>query len=334
MAMRATILLSIVVCFPALIHADEAAPQPRRAAADPIEVKSGALLDRAEHLRIAADHLAKGGMTEEGEKLRQQVDAMEQGHVEALLAQKEKELDALRAEVDRLRKLTRREPQIEIAVQVFEASRQRLKESKVPNLEALLPTTSENNHQPRAVQASATVLQVVEALRAKDLIKVLAEPTMVTVSGRPAMFNAGGEFPIPVAQSNGQVSVEFRKFGTGVDAVPILLGDGKVRLEIRTRISEVDPTYGTSINGFSIPGLRERVVDTAAELRFGEVLVLNGPRQQKVESQADAKGNIREVVNEIETIVLVTPKQIKNQQPILEANGGYLALPAASRARK
>ena len=193
---------------------------------------------------------------------------------------------------------------------MFEASRQRLKESKIPNLETLFPTTSDYDRQPCAVQGSAKVLQVVEALHKKGLIKMLAEPTLITVSGRPVMFNSGGEFPIPVAQSNGQVSVEFRKFGTGVDSVPVLLGDGKVRLEIRTRVSEVDPSHGSTINGVSIPGLRERVVDTVAELRFGEVLVVNGPLQQKVESQADAKGNIREVVNEIETIVLVTPKQV------------------------
>ena len=94
--MRATIILSFVVCFPSLIKADEPSPQPRPTAADFIEIKSGASHDRIEHLRSAADHLAKGGMKEEAEKLRQQVDAMEQGHAEALLAQKETELDALR----------------------------------------------------------------------------------------------------------------------------------------------------------------------------------------------------------------------------------------------
>ncbi|MBI2481920.1 MAG: pilus assembly protein N-terminal domain-containing protein, partial [Planctomycetia bacterium] len=78
----------------------------------------------------------------------------------------------------------------------------------------------------------------IDALRQYNLVKVLAEPTLVTVSGRPASFSSGGEFPIIVPQSLGTVSVEYRQFGTRVDFVPIVLGNGRVRLEVRPQVSE------------------------------------------------------------------------------------------------
>ena len=82
----------------------------------------------------------------------------------------------------------------------------------------------------------------VEALRENNLVKILAEPTLVTVSGRAASFNSGGEFPIPVPQSLGALSIEYKTFGTRVDYVPIVLGNGRVRLEVRPSVSEIDPT--------------------------------------------------------------------------------------------
>ena len=77
-------------------------------------------------------------------------------------------------------------------------------------------------------------------LRQNDLIKVLAEPQLTTVSGRPASFNSGGEFPIIVPQSLGTVSIEYRQYGTRVDFVPIVLGNGNLRLEVRPQVSEID----------------------------------------------------------------------------------------------
>ena len=80
-----------------------------------------------------------------------------------------------------------------------------------------------------------TFFGFIEALRRYDLMKVLAEPTLVTVSGRPAFFNSGGEFPIIIPQSLGTSSIEFKKFGTQIDFVPIVLGNGNIRLEVRPR---------------------------------------------------------------------------------------------------
>jgi pilus assembly protein CpaC len=160
-----------------------------------------------------------------------------------------------------------------------------------------------------------------EALRQYNLVKVLAEPTLVTVSGRPASFSSGGEFPILVPQSLGTVSIEYRQFGTRVDFVPIVLGNGRVRLEVRPQVSEVDPSRSVTINNTTVPGLRTRWVDTGVEMQAGQTLALAGLIQTQIESEN--KGipwlsdlpwfgamfrRVQEQNNEIELLILVTPE--------------------------
>jgi len=79
-----------------------------------------------------------------------------------------------------------------------------------------------------------------EALRQYNMVKVLANPTLVTTSGRPASFKVGGEFPILVPAGLGTISIEYKPFGTRVDFVPIVLGNGNLRLEVRPQVSEID----------------------------------------------------------------------------------------------
>ena len=179
----------------------------------------------------------------------------------------------------------------------------------------------------------STFFGFIEALRRYELLKVLAEPTLVTVSGRPAFFNSGGEFPILVPQSLGTTSIEFKKFGTQVDFVPIVLGNGNIRLEVRPKVSELDDSRGVNINGVVIPALKERVVDTAVEMKPGQTLALAGLVQTKLESSnkglpwlsdlpyvGAAFRRVREEINEVELLILVTPEVIEsidcNELPI------------------
>jgi pilus assembly protein CpaC len=168
----------------------------------------------------------------------------------------------------------------------------------------------------------------VEALRDNNLAKVLAEPTLVTVSGRPASFNAGGEFPILVPQSLGTISVEYKTFGTRVDFVPIVLGNGNIRLEVRPQVSELDNANGVTLNGTRIPGLRTRWVDTAVEMQAGQTLALAGLIQTRIEAQnrgipwlADlpwagaAFRRVEEQQNEIELVVTVRPELVDALDP-------------------
>ncbi|MDA1054048.1 MAG: type II and III secretion system protein family protein [Planctomycetota bacterium] len=161
----------------------------------------------------------------------------------------------------------------------------------------------------------------IDFLRKYNLVKVLAEPTLVTISGRPASFSSGGEFPILVPQAFNTISIEYREFGTRVDFVPIVLGNGRVRLEVRPQVSEIDPSRSVSINNTTVPGLRTRWVDTGVEMKAGQTLALAGLIQNQIESEnvglpwlsdlpwiGSAFRRVREQNNEIELLILVTPE--------------------------
>ena len=168
----------------------------------------------------------------------------------------------------------------------------------------------------------------IEALRRNEMVKILAEPTLVTVSGRPASFQEGGEFPIVVAQGIGANSVEFKQFGTRVDFIPIVLGNGNIRLEVRPQVSEIDNSRGVDLGGNVVPGLRTRWVDTAAEMRSGQTLALAGLIQTRIEASnrglpwlADLpwtgalfRRNSDEM-NEIELLVTVRPELVAALDP-------------------
>lgn len=165
---------------------------------------------------------------------------------------------------------------------------------------------------------------VIEALERKNVARLISDPTLVTVSGRPAFFNEGGEFPILVPQSLGTVSIEYKKFGTQMDFVPIVLGNGLIRLEVRPRISEIDDARSVIVQGQNVPALRVREVDTGAEMRAGQTLAIAGLIQQKTDSdirQVPVVGSIpyigvlfsrkREATNEVELLVLITPELVE-----------------------
>ncbi len=161
-----------------------------------------------------------------------------------------------------------------------------------------------------------------------DLIKILAEPQLTTISGRPASFNSGGEFPIIVPQSLGTVSIEYRQYGTRVDFVPIVLGNGNLRLEVRPQVSEIDASRSVVINNISVPALRTRWVDTAVEMKAGQTLALAGllqttrgipePRTAVAGRSALVRRPLptrEEEVNEVELLILVTPEFVEAADP-------------------
>jgi pilus assembly protein CpaC len=174
------------------------------------------------------------------------------------------------------------------------------------------------------VNGSSSLNGVLNCLRQNDLLKIVAEPNLVCVSGRPAFFNVGGEFPIMVPQSLGTISIQYKKFGTQLDFVPIVLGNNRIRLEVRPRVSEIDPTRSITIQGTTVPGLRVRETETGVEMRAGETLAIAGLVQQRVEGRkrglpwlGDMPGigvlfrSIHEEVQEIETLIMVTPQFVE-----------------------
>jgi pilus assembly protein CpaC len=163
---------------------------------------------------------------------------------------------------------------------------------------------------------------ILEALQQNRVAKILAEPNLVAVSGRPAQFNVGGEFPVLIPQSLGTTSIEYKPYGTQVDFLPIVLGNGNIRLEVRPRVSEIDPARSVQqLDTFNIPALTVRQIDTAVEMKAGQTFALAGLVQERTEtlnrglpylSDLPVLGfpfrRTRDEVNEIELLILVTPE--------------------------
>ncbi|MBB6226595.1 pilus assembly protein CpaC [Polymorphobacter multimanifer] len=124
---------------------------------------------------------------------------------------------------------------------------------------------------------AANLLFSIDALERRGLVKTLAEPTLVALSGETAAFLAGGEFPVPVGVNlNGQVSIEFKQFGVSLAYTPTVLEDGLINLVVRPEVSQLDAAAGIELNGFRIPGLKTRRASTTVELRDGQSFALAG----------------------------------------------------------
>ena len=137
--------------------------------------------------------------------------------------------------------------------------------------------THQNNQLSFAITGSNNLFSgFLRALQTESLAKVLAEPVLVTTSGRPASMLSGGEFPVLVPQGVGSVSIQFKEFGVRMEAVPIVLGNGRLRLDIAPEVSDRDVSNSISLNGFIVPGIAVRRVNTQVEMRFGETLMIGG----------------------------------------------------------
>jgi len=178
------------------------------------------------------------------------------------------------------------------------------------------------------VEGTSGFYGLLQALREDSLMKILAEPTLVTVSGRPAYFLVGGEVPTLVPQSLGTVSVEYKRYGTQVDFVPIVLGNGRIRLEVRPKVSDIDNGRSIQYQGFTIYAFNSREVDTGVELQAGETLAIAGLVQDRMESDRRAIPWVGELPyvgamfrrvkvrkNTIELLVLVTPELVCAMPP-------------------
>jgi pilus assembly protein CpaC len=150
----------------------------------------------------------------------------------------------------------------------------------------------------------------------------------VTVSGRPAYFNSGGEVPYLVPAGLGTVSVAFKSFGTQVDFVPMVLGNGNIHLDVKPRVSFVDPTLSVTTGGITTPGFNVREVETGVEMKAGQTFAIAGLVQTRTESSsrgipylADlpyfgaAFRKNHDLTNEIELVVMVTPELVEPMNP-------------------
>jgi pilus assembly protein CpaC len=172
----------------------------------------------------------------------------------------------------------------------------------------------------------------IAALRQNNLLRVLAEPNLMAMSGQEASFLAGGEFPVPVTQGGGQggvaVTVEYREFGVRLRMTPVVLGDGRIRVKVAPEVSDLDFTTAVTLNGFVIPGLTSRKVETSIELGEGQTFAIAGLLNNAVTSQKQVTPllgdlpivgtlfrSVRYQRKETELVVLVTPRLVAPMNP-------------------
>jgi pilus assembly protein CpaC len=132
-----------------------------------------------------------------------------------------------------------------------------------------------------------------DAAKENGLAKILAEPTLTTLSGQEARFLSGGEFPIPVPQGLNGITVEFKEFGVGLQFVPVVLGSGHVNLKLNISVSELTNANNVILNApgttasFLVPSLTKRSASATVELSDGQTIGIAGLINE----------NVREVVN-------------------------------------
>jgi len=121
----------------------------------------------------------------------------------------------------------------------------------------------------------------VRDLEQKQILQVLAEPTLTSLSGETAHFLSGGEFPYPIAQAGSGggapvISISFRPYGVKVDFTPTVNADGTIKLKVSPEVSTLDFTNAVTISGFVVPALSTRRADTDVEIRSGQSFALSG----------------------------------------------------------
>jgi pilus assembly protein CpaC len=164
----------------------------------------------------------------------------------------------------------------------------------------------------------------IDALKENGLVKILAEPTLVTLNGQEARFLAGGEFPVPVPQDNNVITITFKPFGVGLSFTPTVLSDDKISMRVAPEVSELDFSIAVVLQGFVVPGLTTRRAATVIELANGQSFAIAGLLRESVRetvAKFPVLGDIpilgalfRSTAfqkNETELIIIATPHLVK-----------------------
>ncbi len=175
----------------------------------------------------------------------------------------------------------------------------------------------------------------IQALQENNLLEILAEPNLITVSGKAASFLAGGEFPYPVITTSGAggaaapvVTIQFRKFGVGLDFTPTVQPNGMIHLKVKPEVSSLDFTNALTIQGFVIPAISTRQAETEVDLRDGESFAIAGLIDNRVIETVDripGLGNIPIIgkffssrsleKTNTELLMVVTPRFVHPMMP-------------------
>jgi len=172
---------------------------------------------------------------------------------------------------------------------------------------------------------------LIQALEQRNILQTLDEPTLITSDGKEASFLVGGEFPIPILQggaNSGAVTIQFREYGVRLSFTPVVTGNNNIRLHVKPEVSALDYSNALSFNGFTIPALSSRKMETNIELGEGQSFVIAGLIDKQVTetlaripflSSLPILGNLFKskslTSSDTELIVMVTPEITMPLQP-------------------
>ena len=120
------------------------------------------------------------------------------------------------------------------------------------------------------------VLSSLDLAETDGLVTTLAEPNLTALSGETASFLAGGEFPVPISQSLGSITIEYKQYGVGLAFTPFVLADGRISMRVRPEVSELSNEGTIRLNGFNVPALTTRRAETTVELGSGQSFMIAG----------------------------------------------------------
>jgi pilus assembly protein CpaC len=280
---------------------------------------------RLQYLLRNANELEQAGNVQQAAVLRQQADQERQSLM--------RRIDVLQAEIDQIRKVTSAGAQVKVKIQILEVSLTKLRSlgMDITNLYGGVQIFDPNaniHDQLFSLVDNVNAQQMIEALRKDNLVKVLAEPIMVTPSGRTASMRGGNEFSIPRLQPDGTTKME-PQYGTEVEVTPEVLGD-KVRMALHIRLAEPDYARSVTVGKEVIPGVKSHECVTRVDIQNGKSIILRGPTRVREESEnvgvpylseiPYAGAVIRKVKttkNELEMLIVVQP-EIMQSSPAAE----------------
>lgn len=174
---------------------------------------------------------------------------------------------------------------------------------------------------------------IIDALETEGVLSILAEPNLTTLSGEPAYFLAGGEFPTPTVD-DGEVQIEFKQFGISLEFTPVVLDNGRINMRIKPEVSQLSSNGAVTLQGFNIPALSTRRVETTVELGSGQSFAIAGLISNNVSHDLEKFPWLGDIPilgalfrssefrrQETELIIIVTPYIVRPH------NGGTMPLP-------
>jgi pilus assembly protein CpaC len=173
----------------------------------------------------------------------------------------------------------------------------------------------------------ANIEGAIDALDREGLLSVLAEPSLTALSGEKASFLAGGEFPVPIPDDQGKVSISFKNYGVGLDFIPVVHSSNRISLKLKTEVSQLTETGGVKLNSITIPALQTRKAETVVEMGSGESFAIAGLLQNTMNSDVAKMPGIGNLPiigalfksdrfrrQETELVIVVTPYLVKPMQ--------------------